>query len=783
MPLNICTKCPLHKEGCKTNCMPGRGEQNGIMFIGEAPGAEEDRLGLPFVGKAGKILQYAIEDCNLDEYPIYITNVVRCRPKNNRTPTLQESRTCVENHLIEEVVRVAPKLIVTLGNTALQALVGKRNIMKEAGKIVYSKFFPDIPIIPNIHPASLLYSHGQEWGSKLLFTEIMKYAKKFMKDGAKGKTGPEIELSLVVPENQEVAFDVEATGLDVNRETVTLVGCSIVWRKNGKMYGLVFSLPEEINNVYDILKKQKLIIGHNLKFDLRCLGRFIDFKKIREDLKGKLFCTMTTFGLLEPGYSSLKLEHLSRTKLGIFEKHKEENIYAEIAKGIWSTKAQNLCLRDSAVSLMLYEHIRNAYKDDYNSPLVKWVCNDVLITLAIQESRGIHIDKVELRRQESAIKLRAEHHEAVLKRYIENPNSTVQVGDYIKSKLPESKLSLMEVTEKTNRISLDEESRERLLKILKGDKKYSEVYRVLVRYNRWKKLTKKLSTYIKRLKEYAPIARPNTYPVGGYYSGNKTGGSVTGRITTELFTTFPRKGILKNIIIPIKPDDDIIVKADYKQAELFAAAVITNDENMISRIANGEDLHLTLACEIFNKTKNRITDDERQIAKRTNFATLYEVTPEGLKYQIEKLHGITIADSVARNAIITFYNNYPLVRKYQTSIHNKVNTQGIVRSPTGRVLYTNDVRKAVNMPIQSFSSDINTIAMCLLEEAGFHTLFSIYDSIIISTNKELFGSLENTIDKVKEIMTIGVTRKLKEIFGIDVPITPSVDVGWNGYWS
>ena len=147
-----CQKCKL----CKTrqNIVFGVGNKNAqIMFIGEGPGADEDRLGEPFVGRAGKLMNMAFEAIGLKREDVYIANIVKCRPPANRNPEDDEAFACL-NYLLNQVILVKPKIIVLLGSVALKNILGKEyGITASRGKWVEKK---GIYYMPTWHPAALL---------------------------------------------------------------------------------------------------------------------------------------------------------------------------------------------------------------------------------------------------------------------------------------------------------------------------------------------------------------------------------------------------------------------------------------------------------------------------------------------------------------------------------------------------------------------------------------------------------------------------------------------------
>lgn len=148
-----CTKCELSKT--RTNSVPGKGNfQSDVIFVGEAPGRNEDKNGEPFVGIAGQRLTLALDGAGISRESIYITNVVKCRPPNNRVPTVSERNTCYD-YLQKEISIIKPKIICILGNTAFNSILGGSEIIKYRGKIVKKdeQFY-----FLTVHPAATIYN-------------------------------------------------------------------------------------------------------------------------------------------------------------------------------------------------------------------------------------------------------------------------------------------------------------------------------------------------------------------------------------------------------------------------------------------------------------------------------------------------------------------------------------------------------------------------------------------------------------------------------------------------
>lgn len=131
-----CTACSLWKK--RTLAVPGDGPKDAkLMFVGEAPGGEEDRQGLPFVGRSGKFLTEMLQKIGIDRKTVFITGSVKCHPLENRVPTQKELSTCKEMWLEKQVALLKPQLIVLLGSVAIQSLFGeKKDLAKVHGTFI-----------------------------------------------------------------------------------------------------------------------------------------------------------------------------------------------------------------------------------------------------------------------------------------------------------------------------------------------------------------------------------------------------------------------------------------------------------------------------------------------------------------------------------------------------------------------------------------------------------------------------------------------------------------------
>jgi len=159
-----------------------------VIFVGEAPGRNEDEKGEPFVGVAGKKLSAALEEAGISREEVYITNIVKCRPPNNRVPNTVERETC-KDYISQEISIIKPKIICILGNTAFNSMLGGSEITKFRGKVVRKG---NQLYFLTVHPAATIYN--QE-----LITVLNKDIKKLF------------DIIRELKKNKEIQIDIEYT--------------------------------------------------------------------------------------------------------------------------------------------------------------------------------------------------------------------------------------------------------------------------------------------------------------------------------------------------------------------------------------------------------------------------------------------------------------------------------------------------------------------------------------------------------------------------------------------
>ncbi len=171
--VKVCKRCPLYKT--RLNPVFGEGSPDaGLVFVGEAPGANEDRQGMPFVGDAGKLLTKIIASIGIKREDVYIANCLKCRPPANRNPFPEELLQC-EAYLLEQLEIIRPRIICTLGKFAAQRLLKTETPISKLRGNTYE--YHGMKLIPTFHPAYLLRNPS----SKRLVWEDMKKIKDILK--------------------------------------------------------------------------------------------------------------------------------------------------------------------------------------------------------------------------------------------------------------------------------------------------------------------------------------------------------------------------------------------------------------------------------------------------------------------------------------------------------------------------------------------------------------------------------------------------------------------------
>ena len=225
-----CDACPALVKS-RFQIVEGRGKGGYVMFVGLAPGEDEDKEGKAFIGPSGRLLRLLSEAAGISPTGIYLGNSLRCHPPGNRRPNVTEIRNC-RPFLVDEIKAVEPRIIVTLGDVALQSALGRAVTLGSVLGQVLTQPETGIPIIPTYHPAYLL--RGQ-WAVSDMVIGHMEKARQIA-DGERAEpwlgeyqTAETIEQLRILrdyllhPDTKEIAFDTETTGLDYKTEELLCI--------------------------------------------------------------------------------------------------------------------------------------------------------------------------------------------------------------------------------------------------------------------------------------------------------------------------------------------------------------------------------------------------------------------------------------------------------------------------------------------------------------------------------------------------------------------------------
>ena len=195
--IHTCQECALHRA--RTNAVPGEGASNAsLMFIGEGPGFNEDRQGRPFVGAAGQFLEELLHSIGLKREDVFITNMVKCRPPNNRDPFPGEISAC-SRYLDAQIEAIGPKVIVPLGRHALARWFPRDSISKVRAR---PRVFDGITLFPLYHPAAALHNGALRATIEADFAKLGALLKERetqgtpAEDDAEDETGGSQQLSM-----------------------------------------------------------------------------------------------------------------------------------------------------------------------------------------------------------------------------------------------------------------------------------------------------------------------------------------------------------------------------------------------------------------------------------------------------------------------------------------------------------------------------------------------------------------------------------------------------------
>lgn len=715
-----CNKCPLHKTRTKIVWgTPRPSRPCSVLLIGEAPGEEEDFTGLPFVGGAGRTLWKAILNSNLGKHfkpEIAITNIIKCRPPNNRDPSYEEVAAC-RPWLATEILEYQPRVIVLLGAISLKSFTGETKITPNYNSI-HTQNFADFGhrclVVPTFHPAYI--NHGQPQYLLALINTFNRVADLIPSAARWRRTAvrytydpPPYRLSelLTLHGNGDphgFAFDLETTGLDPWNDK--LIGLSFSGIEN-EAVAITLNRKDPYNDpkfkiIYPTLADENVPKTiQNASFDVYWL------KVQKHSVSGFEWDTKLAAGML---YSDLPRD-LSWLRAW----YTDVLPYKELAKkrGIWNLTLKELthyACQDADVTWrarlkqqqdMQGTELENCYRT-ITKPLT-----EALISIC---HRGVLVDQVAL--TERMINLGPRVEEIV--------NKFLTYGTEISSPKQVSELLVdrgfyLPRTAKGN-LTTKAEVIEDLIKQVRSPEQRILLNDIL----EYRGLAKTTQTYLIGLNQ---LIKQD----GRVHTVFDSSGTATSRISSSGPNLQNQPPNVRDLFL-VDPGY-YLLDADYSMLELVVAAVQADETVMLDHVAAGHYVHGETCAMLFNIKEEDATKHQLDISKQVTFGTMYGRSP----HSIAKQFNVPVDVAKAWQEKIMYA--YPMLVIWRDENVRKWQQDGYLTSVFGRVRHCNSVTEALNVQVQSAAGDVTNTSLTRLEDGVVNTdiqpLLAVHDEILV----------------------------------------------------
>lgn len=791
-----CTLCPLHLS-CKTVCVSGEGDTPcDVMIVGEAPGHEEDEHGRPFIGKSGQLLRDALEAAGLNDF--YITNMVNCRPPDNRTPNKKEIKAC-QHWFQQRLEECQPKYILLLGKIAFETFTGLAGITKHRSQKIEHNGFT---AFATMHPAFILRFPEQEnaWRA-----DIRQFA------GLVQEKGQQLTNPIIVDtpklfdrmlddfeEEPYISYDHETTSLYPWKGKVVSWGFGTAAAQycipdHFMRRDRLQVIKESIENSIKITHTGKFddlwgVVHHGvqlgLDFDLLIASYMANENKRNRSLKA--------MGPEYLGVNNWDVSIDTKTGAASFEKLVEYQAY------------------DLTYTRQLYWPLRKEVaKDSQTYKLFKLIMMPLLNLFVKIEAEGFVIDYRRFKEVEVELTHRIARCEAKLKAIADiNWGSPQQVAAVLFDDMG------IEPLNKTK--SGRDSTAETVMNQLALD---YPIARDIVEYRGHKQ---QKSFFIDGWKPY--LVRNERI-----HSTFKLHGTVTGRPSCEHpnLQQVPRDPFIRSLIIAMPGWE--LVEFDLSQIEMRIAAELSGDPTLMHVFRSGGDVHWTTALreimrgrghvKLIEETASalegrKVSYDEaydilvkhgpdsavdfndawaelRKKAKAVNFGYIFGMWWKKFRVYAFDNYGVILSDREARESREGFFDTYSSLEDWHKRQKNFARRNGYVRSLSGRMRRLPAAmqefdsfdkkeaeRQAINSPVQSFASELNLMAALEIAETyrwedEVRIVGTVHDAILTMIPRPKVRMI------APEILKIMSHPKLMDVFNIrmSVPIEADAKVG------
>lgn len=710
-----CTECPLHETSIyETNIrrsgVYGRGNgSSGLWFYGEALGAEEINLGSPFVGESGNLLSSVLRDVGIDENECYITNSVRCRPPANRTPKVPEIRKCMELHALKDVPKNPAKLIVTLGNVPLKAVLNLQKITENRGQFFDSELF-NCKVLPTFHPSAILRDPRRFDTFKSDITKARDYihnvTEKPLKRHKELINSKESFLRciaiLAMPEVTERYCDLETTGLSYQNDIIASISFSTYI--DGEYYSFAFLTIEKEGwwyadltdpEIRDALQKVLLfpIFFHNGLFDVKFFWEY----GFKINFGGD---TIDQHLLIDENSP-----HNLRYLISIYNKsnsldNKDKFKDLEFEEGEFWKAPPELLLDinsdDTFNGLLLKQKFTDQLKKDGLDTFYNKIQMPFKRVLTKMSYRGIMMDREGIKRLSEEYRKKIKQKEAELfdaanQRFVYTSTSKELPRVLFK----DLGLPILKRSEVTNSPSTDKEVLEELSQLHTVPKLIMDLrfYKGMIqKYLDGDDLSDEVNPNLGML-----CCLDNNDRIHGNFLSF---GTISGRpsCTKPNLLNIPKNPEIRQLFIA--PPGWKLIELDYSQAELVLLAYLSGDEGFI-RDVKSTDFHTATAKSLM---KQEVIDDiVRRKAKAINFLKSYGGGKRKLAKQLK------ITEDEAQAWLDKWDAAYPLVPIYKDNQAALWRSQGYITGIYGR---KKRFPPALTREIESYYDRISVNFMC-----------------------------------------------------------------------
>lgn len=819
-----CTECKLNQyvdgdEVCITGYGPSKAP---IMVVSKMDNS----------GNYRNMIETELIQAGLDIGKIYFASALKCRTFDANASNLDVKK--CRPYLEAEIAIVKPKWILAFGNEALLSTTGHSGIMNYRGRVIAHSTYS---VVPTISPAAVVRSPMQKQGWE---ADIQFFASQVLGRPARvglpkiaiiDKRAKLLKLFELMDSAELLSYDVETTSdadpWDDQGAIISLAGTMLHTMKDtGEQKLLTWALPlhhpqsvwkSSWRKVVKLLGKHWDIprqVAHNGKFDAKWLREFGCPAKVTFD-------TILAAHLLDE--NRLKgLKPLARILLGVPD-------WSVNTKDLYSTPIMDV-LKYNALDTYYTYKLYELFKEELlKQPRLLRIFMKLVIPanedLTETERRGIWVDREKLASATKvAFDMRGEIDRQLLE-FVPDPElpghsihaesdsawPTNARGRQVEVNFNPSNFArwflfdhlglpvLERGKDKPNGSPGDPSMKEAVMLELKKTK--HPAIELLLERAKWQKYC---STYVTR---YQELMDENDR----IHTIFKLAGTVTGRLSSgkedaEKITAGAKTN-RRGVNLQQVPRDPFIrslfgasegwtfIEADFSQVELRVVAFLSRDRNMMHLYQTGQDIHLATASWVMGIPKQAVTKDDRKKAKAVNFGFVYGMYEKKFVATAFEKYELIFSMDEAKGIRKTFFERFPGLPAWHERQRRIVRQFGRVQSPIGRIrhlpdIYSSDInvvreaeRQAINSPVQSFASDMNTLSMILLNKEfrrrglEAYVLGAVHDALNIECRNDHVAQALPLIKKVMENLP------LKRMFGVDVDVPIIVDISAGKRWS